>query len=38
MARSNNNIARLIEIMLNLADIADEKKATPRTSPWEQSG
>lgn len=29
MTRSCNGIARLIEIMLNLADIADEKQETP---------
>ena len=29
MTRSDNRIARLIEIMLNLADIADEKQETP---------
>lgn len=27
--RSSNDIARLIEIMLNLADIADERQETP---------
>lgn len=29
MTRSGNRIPRLIEIMLNLADIADEKQETP---------
>jgi hypothetical protein len=29
MTRSDNRIARLIEILMNLADIADERQETP---------